>query len=242
MSLDELSVKELLMAGVHFGHKVSRWNPKMKPYIYGKRNMVHLINVNETLKGLVRAFHVIKKLTMKGETVLWVGTKKQLKTIVETEANKAGTPYVSERWPGGLLTNFRTIRSRLNTLIDIETKEKDGILASYTKKEVSKIMRLKKKLIRNLGGIRTMDKYPACLLVIDPVSEHIAIDEANTIGAMVIALADTDADPDKVDLVIPCNDDSIKVVQLLLGKLSEAIIEGKAGRVGQEVAVPQPIN
>lgn len=232
MGLDNLSVKDLLEAGVHFGHKISRWNPKMSPYIYGKRNMVHLIDVRATIRGLVKAYHFIENLARRGEVVLFVGTKRQIKSVIETEASRCGMPYVSERWPGGLLTNYQTVRSRLNRLLEIERWSKEGVLERFTKKEVSRIRRLERKLRRNLDGIRVMDRAPACVVIVDPAHEHIAVAEANKIGASIVALIDTDGDPDQVDLVIPCNDDSMKVVQGIISKLADAVIEGRTKGLG----------
>lgn len=228
MALGALSVKELLKAGVHFGHKVSRWNPKMAPYIFTKRNMVHLIDVRATIRGLVQAYSFLANLAARGETILFVGTKRQNKSVLEAEARRCGMPFVTERWPGGLLTNYRTVRSRLDKLLEIERWEEDGILRTFTKKEIARISRLKRKLLRNLNGIRVMDRLPACVAVVDPVREIIAVREANKVGATVIGLADTDADPEDIDIVIPCNDDSMKVVQIIFHTLADAVIEGRA--------------
>ena len=232
MPLDSLSVRELLAAGVHFGHKVSRWNPKMAPYIYGKRNMVHLIDVRETVRGLVKAYHFLENLAKQGQLILFVGTKRQIKSIIETEARRCGMPFVSERWPGGLLTNYRTVRSRLNRLIEIERWETEGILQRFTKKEISKLQRLKRKLLRNLDGIRVMEHIPACVVIVDPAKEAIAVKEANKVGATIVGLVDTDADPDQIDLVVPCNDDSMKVVQILMGKMADAVLDGRGKALG----------
>lgn len=228
MALADLSVKELLKAGVHFGHKASRWNPKMAPYIYSKRNMVHLIDVRQTIRGLVRACHFLESLAVRGELILFVGTKRQIKSVIETEARRCGMPFVAERWPGGLLTNYRTVRARLNKLLEIERWEQEGVLRNFTKQEISKILRLKRKLLRNLDGIRVMERHPACVIVVDPGREAIAVQEANKIGATLIGLIDTDADPDQLDIPIPCNDDSMKVVQIIIRTLADAIAGGRA--------------
>lgn len=228
MALSELSVKELLKAGVHFGHKASRWNPKMAPYIYSKRNMVHLIDVRQTVRGLVKACQFLSALARRGELIMFVGTKRQIKSIIETEARRCGMAFVAERWPGGLLTNFRTVRARLNKLVEIERWEQEGVLQSFTKQEISKVQRLRRKLMRNLDGIRVMDRLPACVVVVDPGREAIAVQEANKIEASLIGLIDTDADPDLLDIPIPCNDDSMKVVQIIIRTLADAIIEGRA--------------
>lgn len=236
MALDNISVRELLQAGVHFGHKVSRWNPKMAPYIYGKRNMVHLIDVKETIRGMVKAYHFLENMAKQGQLIMFVGTKRQIKSIMETEARRCGMPFVSERWPGGLLTNYRTVRARLNKLVEIERWETEGILDRFTKKEVSKLQRLKRKLLRNLDGIRVMDRVPACVVIVDPAREAIAVQEANKVGATIVGLVDTDADPDQIDLVVPCNDDSMKVVQILIGKLADSILEGRGKALGPVTA------
>ncbi len=228
MALADLSVKELLKAGVHFGHKASRWNPKMAPYIYSKRNMVHLIDVRQTIRGIVKAYQFLSELAKRGELVMFVGTKRQIKSVIEAEARRAGMPFVAERWPGGLLTNYRTVRARLNKLIEIERWEQEGVLQSFTKQEVSKVQRLRRKLMRNLDGIRVMERLPACVVIVDPGREAIAVREANKIEATLIGLIDTDADPDQLDIAIPCNDDSMKVVQVLLRTLADAIVEGRA--------------
>jgi small subunit ribosomal protein S2 len=180
----------------------------------------------------VRAFHFLENLARQNQLILFVGTKRQIKSIVETEARRCGMPFVSERWPGGLLTNYRTVRARLNRLVEIERWEAEGILDRFTKKEVSKLQRLKRKLLRNLDGIRVMDRIPACVVIVDPAKEAIAVQEANKVGSTVLGLVDTDADPDLLDLVVPCNDDSMKVVQILLAKLSDAVLEGKQKNLG----------
>lgn len=224
----QVSVKELLESGVHFGHKSSRWNPKMRPYIYGKRNVIHIINLKETVKGLVNAMTYLYRLAAKGEDILFVGTKRAARTVIEEQAKKCGMPYVSERWIGGTLTNYATIRSRLERLLEIEKLEADGTLALYGKKEMSQILREKRKLKRNLDGIRNMTRLPAAMILIDPRKEKNAVQEAHRMGLATVALIDTDGDPDMVDFVIPGNDDAMRVIQIIATKLSEAIAEGKA--------------
>jgi small subunit ribosomal protein S2 len=231
-----ISPQELLKSGVHFGHKVCRWNPKMKPYIFGKRNLIHIIDVKETIKGLVKACHFLEQLAARGHLILFVGTKRQAGAVLKEEATKAGMPYVSERWLGGMLTNFDTIRKRLGRLKEIEAWEKDGTLSRYSKKEQSSILRQKRKLLRNLDGIRNMDRLPACLVIVDPKAEAIAVAEAAKIGAATVALIDSDGDPDAIDIPIPGNDDSMKVITIVMAKLGEAIAEGKSKSIG--VAVP----
>ncbi len=223
-----ISVKELLDAGVHFGHPVSRWNPRMAPYIHGKRNLIHIINRVETLKGLMRARHFLKELAATGRQIVVVGTKRQIKGVVEAEARRANMPFVNERWLGGTLTNFTTIRSRLRRLEELEGLEVTGEIAQYSKKMQSAIMRELKRIKKNLDGVRTLERIPGALLVVDPVKEYIAVREANRLGVPIVSILDTDCDPDKVDLAIPANDDAMKSVSLLLAQLADAIIEGRA--------------
>jgi small subunit ribosomal protein S2 len=231
-----ISARELLASGVHYGHKVSRWNPKMRPYIHAKHTLIHIIDVRETIKGLVRAWHVLKNLAARGELVLFVGTKRQAGAVIKEQARRCGMPYVSERWLGGTLTNYDTIRTRLNRLKEIESWEQDGTINRYSKKEQSAIQREKRKLLRNLDGLRQMDRLPSTLVLVDPVMEKIAVAEARTIGAATVALIDSDGDPDAIDVAIPGNDDSIKVVNIIVTKLADAILEGKANPVG----MPRP--
>jgi len=235
-----VSPQDLLRAGVHFGHSVSRWNPRMKPYIYGKRNLIHIIDLKATIRGLVRAYYFVERLASKGELVLFVGTKRQCQGVVEAEAKRCGMPYVAERWLGGTLTNYTTIRKRLQRLNEIETMEKDGSINVYNKKEISSIMREKRKLRRNLEGLRMMERLPAALVVIDPSHEAIAIQEADRIKAATICLIDTDGDPQVADIAIPCNDDSFRVVQILLGRLADAVISGRARYVPPRAAASAP--
>ncbi len=230
--------QDLLRAGVHFGHSVSRWNPRMKPYIYGKRNLIHIIDLKATIRGLVRAYHFLERLASKGELVLFVGTKRQCQGVVQAEAKRCGMPYVSERWLGGTLTNYTTIRKRLQRLNEIESMEKDGSINVYNKKEISGIMREKRKLTRNLEGLRLMERLPAALVVIDPSHEAIAIAEADRIKAATLCLIDTDGDPQVADIAIPCNDDSFRVVQIILGRLADAVIAGRARYVPPRPPMP----
>jgi small subunit ribosomal protein S2 len=231
-----ISARELLASGVHYGHKVSRWNPKMRPFIHAKHSLIHIIDVRETIKGLVRAWHALKNLAARGELVLFVGTKRQAGAVIKEQAKRCGMPYVSERWLGGTLTNYDTIRTRLNRLKEIETWEQDGTIHRYSKKEQSAINREKRKLLRNLDGLRQMDRLPSTLVIVDPVMEKICVAEAHTIGAATIALIDSDGDPDAIDITIPGNDDSIKVVNIIVTKLADAILEGKANPIG----MPRP--
>lgn len=228
-----VSPRSLLESGAHFGHSVSRLNPKMLPFIFGKRNQIHIIDIRQTLKGVVKAWHFLKRLASRGEHILFVGTKRQARTVVQEEAARAGCPFVHERWLGGTLTNYRTVRSRLERLDEIERWQADGTFEQISKKEQAAILREKRKLMRNLHGIRTMDRLPAAIVVVDAGEEAIAVAEAEIIGAAVVALIDTDSNPGGVDIPIPCNDDSMKVVQIIVGKLADAILEGRR-------AIPAP--
>jgi small subunit ribosomal protein S2 len=239
-------VRELIDSGIHFGHRASRWNPKMEPFIYGKRNKIHIIDVRETLKGLLRARKYITQLVAGGDDVVFVGTKRQAKLSIKDQADRCGMPYVCERWLGGTLTNFRTIRSRLGRLEELERLDETGQIESASKKEASSLRREKRKIQRNLGGIRTMSKLPAAMVVVDVRREHIAVKEAQKVGVATIALIDTDSDPDYADLPIPGNDDAMRGIELILTELSDAVIDGKANRVaaqdksGQEPAAGPP--
>lgn len=230
-----LPVRTLLESGVHFGHKVSRLNPRMLPYIWGKRNQIHIIDVHQTIKGVVKAHHFLRNLAARGETILFVGTKRQARAVVAEQAKRCGMPYAAERWLGGTLTNYVTIRSRLRRLEEIERWETDGTLEKFSKKEAGGILREKRKLLRNLLGIRDMSKIPSCLLVVDPTHEDIAVKEAAAVGAAVVALIDTDGDPKHVDIPIPCNDDSMKVVSVLVSKLADAIADGRQSTLNAKI-------
>jgi small subunit ribosomal protein S2 len=250
----------MLEAGVHYGHRASRWNPKMRPYIYGKRNLIHIIDLRETVRGLLRSYRYLSQLTGKGSLILFVGTKRQGKDILEKEAAKCGMPYVSERWLGGTLTNFKTIRNRLNRLrelenmwlpagenparhdmtayiagmitdagkLDLARAPETAPIRNYSKKMVSTLSRELLKIRRNLLGIREMNRLPDALVIVDPKREHIAVKEAKRMGITTIALIDTDSDPDTIDLPIPGNDDSIRSIEVVVGKLADAVLEGRA--------------
>ncbi|MEI7854806.1 MAG: 30S ribosomal protein S2 [Planctomycetota bacterium] len=267
-----VQVKDLIEAGVHFGHRASRWNPKMRPYIYGKRNLIHIIDLRETVRGLLRAFRFLTKLSASGSQILFVGTKRQAKDTIETEARRCGMPFVSERWLGGTLTNHRTIRDRLKRLaeleamwlpsyenpakvdlvayiktmlnesgkLDIHKAPETSVIRSYSKKMISNLSRELTKIQRNLSGIREMNRLPDALVIVDPRREHIAIKEAKRMGIATVALIDTDSDPDDVDLPIPANDDSIRSVELVLAKLADAIIEGRAALATEQATAPRP--
>lgn len=223
-------VRQLVDSGIHFGHRVSRWNPKMSPYIYGKRNTIHIIDIRETVKGLLRAKKFIAQLVAKGEDVLFVGTKRQARMQVQQQAARVGMPYVTERWLGGTLTNFRTIRSRLARLEELESAERDGTAQEYSKKMISTRTREMNKIRRNLDGVRTMGKLPGALIVIDVHREKNAVREAKKLGIPTVCLIDTDSDPDFADVPIPGNDDAIRAIDTILVHLADAVEEGKKGR------------
>jgi small subunit ribosomal protein S2 len=210
--------QELIEAGVHFGHRASRWNPKMKPYIHGRRNLIHIIDVRETIRGLLRAKKYLKQVAATGSLVLFVGTKRQGAEAVAREAARCGMPYVSDRWLGGTLTNFRTIRNRLARLEELEKLMPSDEFGAYSKKMQSSLRREFRKMERNLGGIRTLSRLPECLVVFDPKKEKNAVNEARKMGITTVALIDTDCDPDLVDLPIPGNDDSIRSIELVAAR------------------------
>ena len=226
-------VKQLIEAGVHFGHRASRWNPKMRPYIYARQKLIHIIDVRETIRGLLRARKYLKQVASGEGLVLFVGTKRQAGETIEREAPRCGMPYVSDRWLGGTLTNFRTIRNRLTRLEELESLRSSDQLDSYSKKMQSALNREYRKMHRNLHGIRTMHRLPECLVVIDPKKERNAVREAQKLGITTVALIDTDSDPDVIDLPIPGNDDSIRSIELIVQQLADAIIEGRPGTAGE---------
>ncbi len=221
-----MSVKEFLEAGVHYGHRTSRWHPSMAPYIYGKRKGIHIIDLRQTVRGLAKARRFLSQLASQGLPVLIVGTKRQAAAVVREEAGGRGIPFVAERWLGGTLTNFQTVRKSLGRLEDLERLEASQDFAAYKKKMVAMHMREKRKILRNLEGIRELTTLPAALVVIDPKRDKIAVAEAVKLGLPVIALIDTDSDPKDISICIPCNDDSIRSVQVVLGCLIEAVVEG----------------
>ncbi len=226
-------VQELIEAGVHFGHRASRWNPKMRPYIYARQNLIHIIDVRETIRGLLRAKKYLQQVASNNSLVLFVGTKRQAGETVERESERCGMPYVSDRWLGGTLTNFRTIRNRLARLEELEAIRSGEQLGTYSKKMQSALQREYRKMYRNLHGIRTMHRLPECLVVIDPKKERNAIREAHALGITTVALIDTDSDPDTVDLPIPGNDDSIRSIELIVKQLADAILAGKGGTTAE---------
>ncbi|MBX9653944.1 30S ribosomal protein S2 [bacterium] len=219
-------VDELIEAGVHYGHRSSRWNPRMRDYIYGKRNLIHIIDLRETVRGLIRAYRFLSKVAAQGSLILFVGTKRQAQESVQRVATSCSMPYVSERWIGGMFTNFRTIRSRLRRLEELESLLRTGEIHAYSKKRKSTLLRELRKIRRNLSGIRTLNRMPGAMIVIDAHKEATAIREARKMGVPVIALVDTDSDPTAIDLVIPGNDDSVRAIDLVLERLAQAIKEG----------------
>jgi len=229
-------MRQMLEAGLHFGHQTRRWNPKMKPYIYGPRNGIYIINLDTTMRHFKRAYNFTVDLVANGGNVLFVGTKRQAQDIITQEAQRCGMHYVNYRWLGGMLTNFQTIRQSVDRLKKIETMKEDGTINRFPKKEILMMDKELGKLDRNLGGIKNMRSHPDALFVIDPKKEEIAISEARKLNIPVIALTDTNCDPDGIDYLIPGNDDAIRSITLISSLIAEAVIEGK-GRRGEEVEV-----
>lgn len=224
-------IHELIGAGFHFGHHSSRWNPKMKPYIFGKKDSIHIINLKETVKGIITACKLLTRLASNNGTVLFVGTKWQARQLIEEEAKRCNMHYITERWLGGTLTNFGTIRKSLKHLEELERLEDASISREYSKKLLASLNREKKKIKRNLEGVRNMNKLPDALIVIDPKNEIIAVKEANKLGIPTIGLADTDCDPELLDICVPGNDDAMRAIKFFLNKIGDAILEGKANPV-----------
>ena len=230
-----LSMKQLLEARVHFGHQTRRWNPKMAPYIFTERNGIYIIDLQQTVKMIGVAYDFVREVAAEGKDILFVGTKKQAQNSIEGEAKRSGSYYVNQRWLGGTLTNFETISKRIARLKELKMMEEDGTFELLPKKEVIQLKREREKLQKFLGGIENMKGMPGAMIVIDSKKERIAIDEAHKLGIPIISIVDTNCDPDEVDYVIPGNDDAIRAVALILGVLSDAIIEGKQGNIGEEV-------
>ena len=224
-----ISMKQLLEAGVHFGHQTRRWNPKMAQYIFTERNGIYIIDLQKTVKKVDEAYAFVRDVAMEGKTVLFVGTKKQAQESIESEAKRCNMYYVNNRWLGGMLTNFRTIRTRIERLNAIDKMEENGQFDVLPKKEVAKLNNEREKLEANLGGIREMKKLPGALFVVDPRKEHIAVTEARKLNIPIVAIVDTNCDPDEIDYVIPGNDDAIRAVKLIAGKMADAVLEGKQG-------------
>lgn len=222
-----VTMKELLEAGVHFGHQVKRWNPKMKKYIFGERNGIYIIDLQKTLKGLEEACKFVRETATTGAPILFVGTKKQAQDAVQEEAQRAGAFYVNQRWLGGMLTNFSTIRKSIERLKSIEKMKEDGTYDALSKKEISLLEKERTKLERNLTGIKEMNSLPGAVFVVDPKKERIAIAEARKLSIPVVAVVDTNCDPDEVDYVIPGNDDAIRAIKLITSKIADSVSEGK---------------
>ncbi|MDP2892380.1 MAG: 30S ribosomal protein S2 [Bacillota bacterium] len=234
-----ISMKQLLEAGVHFGHQTRRWNPKMAQYIFTERNGIYIIDLQKTVKKIDEAYFFVRDVIAEGKSVLFVGTKKQAQESVEFEAKRCGMFYVNNRWLGGMLTNFKTIRKGITRLNKIEQMEKDGSFELLTKKEGIKLRLEKGKLLNNLGGIREMKNLPGAMFIIDPKKEHIAISEGRALSIPIIAIVDTNCDPDEVDIIIPGNDDAIRAVKLIAGMIADAVIEGRQGE--QTEAAPAEV-
>ena len=233
-NMSVISMKQLLEAGVHFGHQTRRWNPKMAEYIYTERNGIYIINLQKTVKKVVEAYDFIKEVAANGEDILFVGTKKQAQDSIKEEAERVGMYFVNARWLGGMLTNFKTIKKRIERLNQLRKMEEDGTFDLLPKKEVAKLKLEIEKLDKYLGGIKDMKKLPGAMFVVDPRKEKIAVAEAHKLGIPVVAIVDTNCDPDDVDYVIPGNDDAIRAVKLIASTMANAIIEGRQG----EDAVP----
>ena len=237
-----VSMKQLLEAGVHFGHQTRRWNPKMASYIYTERNGIYIIDLQKTVKKLEEAYNFVRDLAASGETLLFVGTKKQAQDAIKEEAERVGMYYVNARWLGGMLTNFKTMRTRIDRLTQLKKMQEDGTFDMLPKKEVIKLMGEMEKLEKYLGGVKKMNKLPGALFVVDPRKEHNAISEARKLGIPIVAIVDTNCDPDEVDYVIPANDDAIRAIRLIASTMANAVIEGRQGvdaQAAEEAAVAE---
>ena len=240
--MSAIGMKQLLEAGVHFGHQTRRWNPKMAPYIYTERNGIHIIDLQKSVGMVDAAYEAIKTIVADGGTILFVGTKKQAQDAVKDEAVRSGMFYINERWLGGMLTNFRTIKSRVAKLKEIEKMSEDGVFDVLPKKEVIKIKKEWEKLEKNLGGIKEMKKLPDAIFVVDPKKERICIQEAHNLNIPIIGIADTNCDPDELTYVIPGNDDAIRAVRLIVAKMADAVIEAKQGEQTVEAPAAEEVS
>lgn len=247
----QVSMKALLETGVHFGHRTTKWNPKMAPYIFTERNGIHILDLQQTLVNLNRYYDMVRDLIADGGTVLFVGTKRQAQEAIESEGERCGMPYINHRWLGGTLTNWRTIRDRIETLKKLEKRRDAGDFALLSKKEALQLDRKIEKLQLRLGGIRNMKKLPDVVIIVDTKRESTAVKEANTLNIPVLAMADTNSNPDEIDYIIPANDDAVRAIKLLVGALADAVIEGKGMRksedfeeelVGEELDLSQYAN
>lgn len=235
-----VTMKQLLEAGVHFGHQTRRWNPKMAPYIFTERNGIYIIDLQKTVKKVDEAYNFVKEVVRQGKSILFVGTKKQAQETIKEEAERCGMFYVNVRWLGGMLTNFATIRKRVERLKELEKMEEQGYFEVLPKKEVMKLKAEKEKLQRFLGGIKNMDELPGAVYIVDPRKEKIAVAEARKLGIPIVAIVDTNCDPDEIDYVIPGNDDAIRAVRLLTSKIADAVLEAKQGeQVEEETSSPE---
>jgi small subunit ribosomal protein S2 len=232
-----ITMKQLLEAGVHFGHQTRRWNPKMKPYIFTARNGIHIIDLQQTVKMFNSTYEHLRNVTAQGKTVLFVGTKKQAQESVKEEAERCGMPYVNQRWLGGMLTNFQTIKGSIEMLERLEEMEEDGTFEKLTKKEVLKHRKKRDKLLKVLGGVRNMKRLPDAFFVVDPLREEIAVKEARKLEIPVAAIVDTNCDPDMIDIIIPGNDDAIRAIKLFLRVIADAVIEGRAEYESQQAGL-----
>ncbi len=224
-----ITMKQLLEAGVHFGHQTRRWNPKMKEYIFTERNGIYIVDLQRTVRMVEEAYNFIREVAFQGGKVLFVGTKKQAQESIREEAERCGMFYVNQRWLGGMLTNFKTIKKRIDRLLELERMEEDGTFDVLTKKEVSRLVHEKEKLDKFLGGIKGMQDLPDAVYIVDPRKERIAVAEARKLGIPIVAIVDTNCDPDEVDYIIPGNDDAIRAVRLITSKMADAVLEGKQG-------------
>ncbi len=240
-------VQQLLESGVHFGHQTKKWNPKMRKYIFGERKGIYIINLQETAKGLDKAYEFVKTMTGEGRSILFVGTKKQAQDAIKDESERCGMYYVNQRWLGGMLTNFSTIKARITYLKELESKKTSGYYDNLNKKEVSSIEKEIEKLTRSLGGIKNMNRLPDAMFVVDPQKEHLAVKEARKLNIPVIAIVDTNCDPDLIDFIIPGNDDAIKSVKLLTSKIADAVTDSisitraKVEKADEKVAEVAPV-
>jgi len=225
-----VSMKQLLEAGVHFGHQTRRWNPKMKPYIFTERNGIYIIDLQKTVRMIDEVYGYVRALAGNGGRIMFVGTKKQAQESIQVEAERCGMPYVNQRWLGGMLTNFRTIRNRVNRLLQLEKMEADGVFDVLPKKEVLRLRHEHEKLNKFLAGVRNMRQLPEALFIVDPRKEKIAVAEARKLGIPIVSIVDTNCDPDEIDHIIPGNDDAIRAVKLISSRLADAVLEGLEGR------------
>ncbi len=228
-----LTMKQLLEAGVHFGHQTRRWNPKMAPYIFTERNGIHIIDLQKSVVKVDEAYNAVADIVAQGGIILFGGTKKQAQDAVKTEAERCGMYYVNERWLGGMLTNFKTIQSRIDRLNAINKMEEDGTFDVLPKKEVAQLKKEQEKLEKNIGGIKTMGRIPDCIFVVDPKKERICVQEAQRLGITLIGIGDTNCDPEELDYIIPGNDDAIRAVKLIVGKMADAVIEARQGETAE---------